>query len=947
MAPKKNNKAAGAAAAEPEAKKAKTVEEEKKPEVAAKTEPEEKEVDAKDDKRAKIKAPIAFDSSDSTLNVVPTIDGRVLTCLNDAGMHYLVAGARANVGAKAGRYLYEVRIVETLDRVEEKQWTEGRPPSKHMVRVGFSTKGASLVLGDKDTEAFFFEPETGYFEADGKRQSSDALKCHRDAIVGVLLNLDSKSPNYNTVSLFKNGVRCGQPFAIPEKLHGKTLYPHVAFRNVSLQVHFGPEALKPLPFKCRSFQDAASADVEVTKAAVAKDGKHEVLFPVGLPDEGAFEWADRFLAKNPDYVELSDRKIVDWAVRSGLQKKRSGPYMDRPSNNFGLPMLDDLNIRKVINSVAAIVPRNYVVMTLGHNLHKEGRKKNLKQFPSFSFKRVASVVMGEPDQEHRKLVKSKILKDKQQKSDAMWRLKKVEKDRQKLLEARKKEAEEAKKKAEEQKKAEEEAKKKADGEEAKEKADGDVAAESTEKKDDKMETDEPAKEETKPADEEPEETEPPQVTLTDEEEAIKHVKGSMPDVHPKFFEKNFMDFSIPEKSEGFDDVKFEWDNQEASTAYLRQLILEKKRTSRIEDLQPGEWFKAQQTEWVKKTKEWQDKQKAAKAKAGSKKKKADDDENAVDLFSVEDISNIGGDEPLFLDFENEDWALTTLRWQLYTLAEAYRRDVNDPDRTQIPLVHVPFYFSKYFKNQLNPSLYGQDKLENLIGMVKDTMKVDGENLAAELSAEKAESVDYFVKLAEENRRQRQRRLDAGDETARLKLSPTLWGVVTKPPVAPKPAAETKPPPASAKPATTPPPAAGAKPPTPPAPPAPPAGQAQKVVAPPAPKGGKSDSAKGADKGGKGGKNDKGSKGDKGGKSGKDSYGKDSYGKDSYGKDSKGKDSYGKDGYGKDGGYGKQSYGKDGGYGKDGYGKDSYGKDGYGKGGYGKGGYGKSGGKKGW
>ena len=31
-------------------------------------------------------------------------------------------------------------------------------------------------------------------------------------------------------------------------------------------------------------------------------------------------------------------------------------------------------------------------------------------------------------------------------------------------------------------------------------------------------------------------------------------------------------------------------------------------------------------------------------------------------------------------------------------------DVDDPDRTDIPEVHIAFYFSKYFKRTLNPQV---------------------------------------------------------------------------------------------------------------------------------------------------------------------------------------------------------------------------------------------------
>ena len=66
-----------------------------------------------------------------------------------------------------------------------------------------------------------------------------------------------------------------------------------------------------------------------------------MLLPVGIPDEGplgekrnamhvllmasrTFDWLDVYLQDHPSYVELSDRKIMDWASRSGLAKPRAG-----------------------------------------------------------------------------------------------------------------------------------------------------------------------------------------------------------------------------------------------------------------------------------------------------------------------------------------------------------------------------------------------------------------------------------------------------------------------------------------------------------------------------------------------------------------------------------------------------------------------------------------------
>merc|ERR1712226_615473 len=73
-------------------------------------------------------------------------------------------------------------------------------------------------------------------EKDAQRKRAE-----RDRKKAEELNLDANSPNANTISMFSGGVRCCQPQSLPESLKGKTLYPVVCFKNVALQVHFGPE----------------------------------------------------------------------------------------------------------------------------------------------------------------------------------------------------------------------------------------------------------------------------------------------------------------------------------------------------------------------------------------------------------------------------------------------------------------------------------------------------------------------------------------------------------------------------------------------------------------------------------------------------------------------------------------------------------------------------------
>lgn len=757
MSPKKAvTKTAAPAAEEPAAKKAKGEEEAKKEE-APKEEAVEKEGDAKDDKRSKIEALIAFQAADSTLNVVPTLGGKILTCLQEGGIQYFLAGARASVGMKAGRYLYEVKVLEMLNPAEP--YSKVRPPQpRQVVRLGFSTAGSSPLMGDNDAEAVFFDAEGTFTSASGKKFRT-GKRFGREEVMAVLLNLDAESPNANTVSLFCNGIRASEPQPLPESLHGKALFPHVTFRNVSLQVNFGPEPLKALPFKCRALQGAADKDCQVTKVA---DGKCEVLFPVAIPDEGTFEWLDGFLEKNPQYVEISDRMLGEWATKSGFWKPKGK---------------DDLSVQKVVTTMASIVPRNYVVMEVKQNLVPEERIALAKRFPKSLFKRVARVVMGEPPADFKAKVKSKLLKQKGIQAEVEYRAKKADKERKKLADKKTKEIEEKKAAFEVAKKKAEDAKKAADG--------GEAAEKKEEAKDDapKEKPKEEPEEEPKEDEKEEEDAGPEKVSLTDEDEKLWFLTPSYPDVAMNVLDMSFAKFTIPEKAEGFDDITFEWGTVAKSKDHLQKWMLEKKRTCRIEDLQPGEWFKTASTEWAAKVEEWQAKQVEAKGKAQPKKEGDEEEEVLVDVFACSDVSDTGKGEPLYMKFAPEDWALMGLRWELATLARAFKQDVNDEERATIPEPHLAFYYTRYFKKQFLPKNFGKDTLSELCTIVKDTAKVDEKSMLVIQLAGDAEA-DSFVRLTEESRRERQRRIDAGDETVRLKLN---MAMLSSAPTAGKPA----------------------------------------------------------------------------------------------------------------------------------------------------------------
>merc|ERR1712176_120627 len=200
-----------------------------------------------------------------------------------------------------------------------------------------------------------------------------------------------------------------------------------------------------------------------------KDGRYDVLFPVFLPDESAFDWLDMFLEQHPDYTELSDRAIADWAEKSGIVRNKARTSNDKVEGGFGISMMDDGSVRRVLQVVAPIQERNYVVVELKSNLIKDGRRDLFAKWAQSGFKRSAVVMVGEPPLAFKKRGQDLTLQQKQIASDAEFKAKQAEekhkRDVDKMtrkLERERKKAEKAAKKAHEeaQKKMEVERKKK-------------------------------------------------------------------------------------------------------------------------------------------------------------------------------------------------------------------------------------------------------------------------------------------------------------------------------------------------------------------------------------------------------------------------------------------------------------------------------------------------------
>merc|ERR1719506_1128869 len=102
------------------------------------------------------------------MNVMPA-PCNVLASLSDGGFQHLLAGARASVGIKEGRYMFEAKILEMRTPAEPPQrWPKGGSQApKQLLRLGFSTSGSSLLIGG-DAESACFDTE-GSFVFNGKK----------------------------------------------------------------------------------------------------------------------------------------------------------------------------------------------------------------------------------------------------------------------------------------------------------------------------------------------------------------------------------------------------------------------------------------------------------------------------------------------------------------------------------------------------------------------------------------------------------------------------------------------------------------------------------------------------------------------------------------------------------------------------------------------------------
>lgn len=136
-----------------------------------------------------------------------------MSSLRDNGFQHLLASVRGNTGIKAGRYMFEVKVLEQGNSNasgKAKGKGEKGESSKNTVRIGLGLGGSPLL---SEEDSVYFDND-GFF-VHGKKRVKTNQKFTKASTIAIVVNMDASSPNADTVSIFSNGTRICQPQKLP------------------------------------------------------------------------------------------------------------------------------------------------------------------------------------------------------------------------------------------------------------------------------------------------------------------------------------------------------------------------------------------------------------------------------------------------------------------------------------------------------------------------------------------------------------------------------------------------------------------------------------------------------------------------------------------------------------------------------------------------------------
>merc|ERR1711957_1101027 len=100
----------------------------------------------------------------------------------------------------------------------------------------------------------------------------------------------------------------------------------------------------------------------------------------------------------------------------------------------------------------------------------------------------------------------------------------------------------------------------------------------------------------------------PKVELSTEEKQQWFLKSQTPDISASAMSASFKKFSLPSKAEGFDDIRYEWiKDAKKNASFLKDWVLGKKLTTRVESIKPSTWLQTENSKLLKQIQEWKTK----------------------------------------------------------------------------------------------------------------------------------------------------------------------------------------------------------------------------------------------------------------------------------------------------------------------------------------------------
>jgi len=278
--------------------------------------------------------------------------------------------------------------------------------------------------------------------------------------------------------------------------------------------------------------------------------------------------------------------------------------------------------------------------------------------------------------------------------------------------------------------------------------------------------------------------------------------------------------TVPEAKEGagegYDAVEFVWaKKRDTAKAYLEAYMKKRKVLDRYTGFTPSSYAKDKLQEYLTASQamrqhhsEYAEAVEKRKAKAEPKEEvkaegeevkvegdvemkeepkdedvdmTVDDNAPPVAVSSVADIEDIDGKKtPLYKDFGSEDWLLLQLRVEVSIVLHAFKEDVTsqDADRKAVASSLLAHYYQVFFTKPLFANTFGHESVEKLIDyLTGDTVKV-ADGLLSPVHPEVL-PMAAFVKATEEARREREKKLSFGDESARLLFAVKGKGALSK------------------------------------------------------------------------------------------------------------------------------------------------------------------------